>query len=176
MTGALLYASTFPRALRIGQCIALAVSGFLLLSGLILLAGVLLTMIGSITGRVVVVAILLVLLVLLGALGVLTWRGTRLAMTVTTDGIEVRGYLRDRWIPWTHVARIETGSHWYWRRATCIVAASGDRVLATVTSYQFLFFRGDPYDPAARDPQAHQVPTLAAIDAHQRFLRGEFSR
>lgn len=43
-----------------------------------------------------------------------------------------------------------------------------------MTSYQYLLFRGDPYDATARNPRIHQLPTRIAIYAHQRYLRGEF--
>lgn len=110
----------------------------------------------------------------------LTWRSTSMAMVVTTTGIEVRGYWIRRWIPWEEIARIESSTHWYWRRATCIhthhtLSANGERIIATVTAYQYIFWRNEPYDAQAHDPREHLVPTRVAIDAHRRYLRGKFS-
>lgn len=126
--------------------------------------------------RILIVLISLVVVSVLTVALILGWRGTNLAMDVTTTGIEVRGYFRTRRIPWEQVQIIESSTHWYWKRATCIVTTDGERVIPIVTSYQFLYFRGDPHDAVSRDPRAPQLPTRVAIDAHQRWLRGEFAR
>ena len=115
-----------------------------------------------------------------GAVLALAWRSTSMAMVVTTTGIEVRGYWIRRWIPWDQIAMIESSTHWYWRRATCIhthhtLSANGERITAVVTAYQYIFWRNEPYDARARDPREHLAPTRAAMDAHRRYLRGEFS-
>lgn len=172
--GELLHESRFLRGLRILQTVALAVGGVVALLALTPFVALLFTVTESAASYVAVVALLLACLVLLGLFGLLMWRSLRMAMRVSTRGIEVRGLLRDHWIPWEQVARVETSDHWYWRRATRIVTTDGRRVDAVVTAYQNLFFRGEPYDAAARDPRVPQLPTRLAIDAHRRSLRGEF--
>ena len=47
----------------------------------------------------------------------------------------------------------------------------GRRHTAIGTSYQYLLFRGEPFDEQARDPQIPLRPTQAAMAAHQRWLR-----
>lgn len=169
----MLYTAQAVPVLRVLQLVALGVGG------VILLATAALPLLGAfapgleplVRAGFVAAALLLVLwaaLVLL--LGV---RAQRLAMRVRTRGIEVHGYLRDRWLPWERIAVIESSDHWYWRRATRIVMVDGERITPVVTSYQFLLLRGEPYDQTARDPRVPQLPTRVAIDAHRHWLRGE---
>lgn len=174
----------FLRPLRIAQRVALIVAGAMLLT--LIAAGVILPTVISAAGgetstattspgvTVLIVVLAIIGIAVLASVGTLMWRGTNLAMNVTTAGIEVHGYLRTQWLPWEQVQVIESSAHWYWRHATCIVTTSGERVLPIVTSYQFLYFRGDPHDAVSRDPRVPQLPTRVAIDAHQRWLRGEF--
>jgi hypothetical protein len=171
--GAVLYTAQASEAFRILQLTALAVASMILLAtaGMLLLVALAPDLEPLGRAALVVLAILLVLSA--APLLVLNFRAQRMAMRVRTRGIEVRGYLRDRWLPWEQIALIETGDHWYWRRATRIVMVDGERITPVVTSYQFLLLRGEPYDDAARDARVPQVPTRAAIDLHQRWLRGE---
>lgn len=172
--GAVLYTAQFVGALRVLQLIALIMACVILLgtAALMVLMAVLAADLAPL-GRAGLVVVSLLLVLLSAPLLALSFRSGRLAMTVRTRGIEVRGYLRDRWLPWERIAVIETSDHWYWRRATRIVLVDGERVTPLITSYQFLILRGEPYDAAARDPRVPQVPTRVAIDAHRRWLRGE---
>lgn len=172
--GAVLYTARFVGALRVLQVIAVALAGTILLgtAGLLVLMAVLATDLEPL-GRAGLVVVAVLLLLLSAPLLALTLRSRRLAMTVRAGGIEVRGYLRDRWLPWEGIAVIETSEHWYWRRATRIVTVDGERVTPLITCYQFLLLRGESYDEAARDPRLPLHPTRVAIDAHRRWLRGE---
>jgi hypothetical protein len=170
--GALLHESSLSRVLRILQLVALVIGAVIMLLTLALFAALLIAVAESAAAYVAVALILVACLAPVGLLALCVRRGMRLAMRVSTGGIEVRGYLRDHW---EQVARVETSDHWYWRRATRIVTTDGRRVDAVVTSYQFLVFRGEAYDDTARDPRIPQLPTRIAIDAHRRFLRGEFA-
>lgn len=174
MSGTVLYVSQLHTAWRVLQRVSIVFAGVLVLSTVTLLGVVLALATESLVVAAVAVGLALLIGGLFTALLIPTWRSASMALTVTTDGIEVRGYLRTRWIPWREVAVIESSPHWYWRRAACIVTTGGERILAIVTSYQYLLLRGDPYDAAARDPRIPQLPTRIAIDAHQRYLRGEF--
>lgn len=174
--GQVLYTAQYVLWLRICQAVALCLAAVLLLGTLALVAVLAFAVAESVLEYAAAGLVLMVgaaFLVLLLASGV---RSLRMQMTVTTRGIEVHGYLRDHRIPWEQVVRVETSGHWYWRRATCIVTADGARIVPIITAYQNLIFRGEPYDATARDPRIPQLPTRIAIDAHRRFLRGEFSR
>jgi hypothetical protein len=170
----LLYSACLPKALNVAMLVSFGIGAPMLLGILGLFITLALAAADS-AANVAVIGVLAVLGLLLIGLYLLSgWRGSRMAMNVTTAGIEVRGYWRDHWIPWPQVARIEQSTHWYWRRATCIVTQSGQRIIPILTAYQYLLFRGEPYNATTRDPNALQLPTRIAIDAHRRFLRGEF--
>lgn len=174
--GQLLYSARWLRPLRIIQRVGLSIALLIWLGVAVFLAVVGFVAADS-AAFVAVVVVLAVCGLLFGAfLAWEVWRTARMAMNVTTAGIELRGMLRDHWIPWHEVAFVEQSRHWYWRRATSIVTTSGRPVVALVTSYQYLFFRGEPYDSVSRDPRIPLIPTRVAIDAHQRYLRGEFHR
>ncbi|MGY5764839.1 PH domain-containing protein [Brachybacterium sp. DNPG3] len=185
MHGQILHVSQFHAGLRWLQRISLALVA--LVGGLVL---VLMAVVPAVrllssetpsseawTGVLVVgVPFLLGFVLLLGIIA-LVWRNSRQAFTVTTAGVEVRGMLRRRWIPWEQVARVETSDHWYWRRATCIATMSGERVVAPITAYQLLHLRDGlvgSADPSRHDPRVPQPSTRIAADVHRRWLAGEF--
>lgn len=175
-----LYRAEFYPIFPILQRIGLVIAGAVFVVPALLLGVLVAIAMQSTWGIVVALGVVLVGAALGGAFIALTWRSTSMAMVVTTTGIEVRGYWIRRWVPWEQIARIESSAHWYWRRATCILThhsltANGERIIATVTAYQYIFWRNEPYDAQARDPREHLVPTRVAIDAHRRYLRGEFS-
>ena len=171
--GAVLYTAQAVGALRILQLVAVVVGAMILLATAALMILVAFSPDLEPLGRAVVVALAILFLLPAAPLLVLSVRSQRLCMRVRTRGIEVHGYLQDRWLPWERVAVIETSDHWYWRGATRIVMVDGERITPLVTSYQFLLFRGEPYDEAARDPRIPQLPTRVAIDVHRRWLRRE---
>lgn len=178
--GETLYRAEFYPIFSILQRVALVIAGAVFMVPALLLGVFVAIGMQSAWGVVVALGVVLVGAALGGALIALTWRSTSMAMVVTTTGIEVRGYWIRRWVPWEEIARIESSTHWYWRRATCILThhsltANGERIIAAVTAYQYIFWRNEPYDAQARDPREHLVPTRVAIDAHRRYLRGEFS-
>ncbi|GAA1486388.1 PH domain-containing protein [Brachybacterium fresconis] len=173
--GQVLYTAQYLLWLRICQAVALCLAAMMLLGTFALVTVLSFAVAESVVGYVVAGLVLMLgaaFLVLLLASGV---RSLRMLMSVTTKGIEVRGFLRDHRVPWEQVMRVETSGHWYWRRATSIVTADGTCIVPIITAHQNLIFRGEPYDATARDPRIPQLPTRIAIDAHRRFLRGEFS-
>lgn len=111
---------------------------------------------------------------MLGFIGVFVWwavRWLRLALVLEDDAVTVRGLLRTVRVPWRDVSRIESARGGYWRRATQVLTHDGQRHTAIGTSYQYLLFRGEPFDEQASDPQIPLRPTQAAMAAHQRWLR-----
>jgi hypothetical protein len=174
--GELLYSARFPKALLVFRLVGIGIMIAMLLGGFGLFAALGLVASDSAAMVAGVVVVAMVGLLIVAICGVSGWRGARLAMNVTTLGIEVRGFLRDHWIPWPQVAVIEQSTHWYWRRAACVVTTGGQRIIAIATSYQYLYLRGEPHDATARDPHIPQLPTRVAIDVHRRWLSGEFGR
>lgn len=174
MTGTVLFTVRCIRAVQVFQIIGIIIISLTSLGSIALLATLLLAVAESLGAILLVITAAALALALAGALLLSMWRSIRLAMVITTDGIAVRGHVRDHWIPWAEVAVIETSDHWYWVRATRIVTTSGRRVDPAVTAYQFLWARGESYDAVTRDPRIPQLSTRIAIDAHRRYLRGEF--
>lgn len=103
-------------------------------------------------------------------------RGAWSAFIVTTAGITVRGLLRTVRIPWAEVAVIQWERDLMRRGQAVVVTRSGQRIGSAVTSARFAMRRGEsPFDhgPQLLHPA---IPVRAAIDAHQRYLRGEFTQ
>lgn len=121
-------------------------------------------------GGAVVIASLLI-----GALVVIV-RGAWSAFIVTTAGITVRGLVRTVRIPWTEVAVIQWERDLMRRGQAVVVTRSGQRIGSAVTSARFAMRRGESafdHGPQLLHPA---IPVRAAIDAHQRYLRGEFTQ
>lgn len=111
-----------------------------------------------------------VLVVLLAAV-----LGQRPRFTVSTAGVEIRTPLRTRRLPWSEVAIIEVDQGWVHEGQTIVVLRDGRRIGAPITEARSAMRRGErttDHGPGLREAA---IPTRAAIDAHRRWLRGEFS-
>lgn len=104
-------------------------------------------------------------------LAVFCARGARLALIIGPTGVTIRGLLHTTRIPWENVERIDSAPGSYWRRATRVRRTDGQFFTAIVTAYQYVLFRGEPYDEISRSPSIPLRPTQAAITAHQDWLR-----
>lgn len=150
--------------------IALAV---LVLLPLAILVAVLGATSGSTAGIVLgLVAGLLILLV--SCMFVITMRQR---FTVTTAGIEVASYLATRRVPWSQIRLVRVGPATFLApRATEIVLTDGSTVRPPATSMNFALWRGEMTTAHGADGTSPTRCTLAAIDAHRRYLAGEFGR
>ncbi|MEO2096985.1 MAG: PH domain-containing protein [Brachybacterium sp.] len=128
---------------------------------------------GSTAGIVLgLVAGLVILLV--GCMFVITMRQR---FTVTTAGIEVASYLGTRRLPWSQIRLVRVGpASFRAPRATEIVLADGSTVRPPATSMNFAVWRGEMPTAHGADGTSPTRCTLAAIDAHRRYLAGEFGR
>ncbi|WP_270407985.1 PH domain-containing protein [Brachybacterium paraconglomeratum] len=150
--------------------IALAV---LVLLPLAILVAVLGATSGSSAGIVLgLVAGLVILLV--GCVFVITMRQR---YTVTTAGIEVASLLGTRRLPWSQIRLVRVGPATFRApRATEIVLADGSTVRPPATSMNFAVWRGEMPTAHGADGTSPTRCTLAAFDAHRRYLAGEFGR
>ena len=103
----------------------------------------------------------------------LAFRSITPAFTVTTAGIDVRSMTRTVRIPWHDIAVVQLDSSFYLRGQAIVVRRDGTRIGSPVTAARYAIRRGEsPYDhgPELLHPA---IPVRVAIDAHQRYLRGE---
>ncbi len=100
--------------------------------------------------------------------------GQRPRFTVTTQGVVIRTLLRTRRLPWQHIARIEVDAGWVHQGQTLVVLHDGRRLGAPITEARSALRRGESTRDHGPDLSAPAVPTRAAVDAHRRWLRGEF--
>lgn len=100
--------------------------------------------------------------------------GLWISFTVTTEGIVLRGFLRTRRIPWREIDRIEVDHGWVHRGQTVVVLHDGRRLGSPLTEARAAMRRGERTSDHGADLKHPARPALAAIDAHRRWLRGEF--
>lgn len=93
---------------------------------------------------------------------------------VSTDGILVRGLVRTHRVTWPDVARVEVDQGTLMRGQTVVVTRSGTRVGSSITAASFALRRGESTYDHGPDLRHPAIPARAAIDAHQRYLHGEF--
>ena len=102
-------------------------------------------------------------------------RGTSSAFAVSTSGVTVRGIFRTVHVPWHDVAVVRVDTRHMHRGQVLVVRHDGTRVGSPVTAARYAMRRGEStfdHGPQLLDVA---IPVRAAIDAHQRYLRGEFS-
>lgn len=152
--------------------VALVVSVIVMLP-LAVLATVLGVTSGSTAGIVLGPAAGLVILLVIGVLVV----SARQRFTVTTAGIDVVSYLSTRHLPWADITLVRVGPPSFLApRATEIVLADGSTVRPVATSMNFALWRGETPLAHGADGTSPTRCTRAAIDAHRRYLAGEFGR
>jgi hypothetical protein len=101
--------------------------------------------------------------------------GLRQSFTVTTHGITVVGQLRTRRIPWARIRVVRVSQRLIDRGAADVVLHDGSTVRSPLTAARSAIRRGESaYDHGA-DLRSPARPARAAIEAHRRYLRGEFT-
>lgn len=156
------------RAMRIWWVrAALGVVVVPLVLGLLAIGAVLLTLesVAGVLGALMclAVALLAIAIVLLG---------TRLQFLVDDEGLTMVHYVRTHRIPWEQVAMIEqTGSYWFSGAVVVVLRdPPGRRIVALATGGRVALYRGEnPFTLGDPRVQSHAA-TLAAIDAHRRWL------
>lgn len=138
---------------------------------LFVLGGVLLALLLPERPNWLLAAVCLLLTVVLDALVLLLLRPS---FTVSTAGIVDRAVLSTRRISWPEVAVIELEPAAMDRGATVIVLRDGRRLRSGITSSRRALYRGESPVDHGPDLLRPARPTRAAIDAHRRYLRGEF--
>ncbi|WP_394214195.1 PH domain-containing protein [Brachybacterium vulturis] len=134
-----------------------------------LLGGMLLALLVPERPHLLLAAAALVMLVVLGgAIGLLLHP----AFSVTTRGMEVRGYLRTRRLDWPEVALVEIDRSLMNRGAVVIVTRDGRRVTIALTGSRFALYRGESTFDHGPDLLQPARPARAAIDTHRRWLHG----
>ena len=102
-------------------------------------------------------------------------RGALSAFVVSTSGVTVRGIFRTVHVPWHDVAVVQVDPRHTHRGQALVVRHDGTRVGAPVTAARYAMRRGEStfdHGPQLLDAA---IPVRAAIDAHRRYLRGQFS-
>lgn len=113
-------------------------------------------------------------LLLLTGFGIMVIRGARSAFIVTTAGITIRRLVRTVRIPWSDVGVIQVDPRHMHRGEAVVVRRDGTRVGSPVTAARYAMRRGESTFDHGPELLHPAIPVRAAIDAHQRYLRGEF--
>ncbi|WP_129658125.1 PH domain-containing protein [Rothia halotolerans] len=100
--------------------------------------------------------------------------GVRQSFTVTTLGITVVGQLRTRRIPWAEVRVVRISQRLMDRGAADVVLRDGTTVRSPITAARSAIRRGESTFDHGADLKSPARPARAAIEAHRRYLRGEF--
>lgn len=167
-----LYTARFPTGVRVAYWIPVGFGCAVLVLMIVSVAALAISGAPSWPVVVLILAVALLALAVPTALLLYNHRGTGMRMTLTSTGVEVRNLAR-HWIPWEDVALVEPSRNWFWWDCATFRLHSGDQVRAKITADRFILMRGEPMPRL--DERAPSRPTLIAIDAHRRFLRGEFS-
>lgn len=111
-------------------------------------------------------------------IGLVWFVGTRIQFLVDDEGITIVHYVRTHRIPWERVAVIEQSSS-YWTTGAAVVVLrepAGRRITALATTDRMMLYRGEnPFD-TVRAGNAPRRPTLAAIEAHRRWIAAANAR
>lgn len=106
--------------------------------------------------------------------GVFVTKVAHIGFVVTTEGLTIINNLRTHHFDWSEVAMIDSSASAWYMGSTQVHPKQGEMVRAGFTGVRFGLFRGEPVPTHLPPPYVTQ-PTLSARDAHQRFLRGEFT-
>lgn len=134
--------------------------------------GVVIALVASERPHVPIAVICGLLLVGLLVLIVLSMLGNSFA--VTTRGIRLRTFGVPTFVPWVDVAAIEIEQRRNQRGATVVRRADGQRFRSAITGARYALRRGESTLDHGHDLLQPARPTRAAIDAHRRYLAGEF--
>ena len=101
---------------------------------------------------------------------------TRLRFTVSTSGLTIVNFLVTHRLAWREVQVIRTSPDFVLRGATTVHTWDGRSLTPLVTTANYAMWRGESYWDHGRDLRSGGRPAHAAIDAHRRYLAGEFGR
>jgi hypothetical protein len=119
-----------------------------------------------IAGAILLFPVLVTLLLGFGVLGN--------SFVITTEGIRIRDWGIARTYPWARIARVEWDRGSYLSGATMLLLDDGHRVRSAMTAARYALHRGESPADYGEDGKGLSTATRAAIDAHVRYLRGEF--
>lgn len=101
---------------------------------------------------------------------------TRLRFTVSTSGLTIVNFFVTHRLAWHEVQVIRTSPDFFPRGATIVHTRDGRSLTALVTTANYAMWRGESYWDHGEDLRSGGRPVHAAIDAHRRYLAGEFGR
>ena len=101
---------------------------------------------------------------------------TRLRFTVSTSGLTIINFLVTHRLDWHEVQVIRTSSDVFLRGATTVHTRDGRSLTPLVTTANYAMWRGESFWDHGEDLRSGGRPAHAAIDAHRRYLAGEFGR
>lgn len=101
---------------------------------------------------------------------------TRLRFTVSTSGLTIVNFLVTHRLAWHEVQVIRTSPDFFLRGATTVHTRDGRSLTALVTTANYAMWRGESFRDHGEDLRSGGRPAHAAIDAHRRYLAGEFGR
>ena len=101
---------------------------------------------------------------------------TRLRFTVSTSGLTIVNVLVTHRLAWDEVQVIRTSSDVFLRGATTVHTRDGRSLTPLVTTANYAMWRGESFWDHGEDLRSGGRPAHAAIDAHRRYLAGEFGR
>lgn len=100
--------------------------------------------------------------------------GQRLRFRVTTQGVEIRTLVRTHRLPWRDIAKIDVDHGWVHQGQTLVTLHDGRRIGAPITEARSAMRRGERTSDHGPGLTAPARPTREAIDALDRWRRGEF--
>lgn len=100
--------------------------------------------------------------------------GLRSRFSVTTHGIEILNGIRTHRLAWQEVAVVDVDHGWAHQGQTLVVLHGGRQIGAPITAARSAMRRGEHSRDHGLDFRSPARPTKAAMDAHRRWLRGEF--
>lgn len=99
----------------------------------------------------------------------------RARFVVTTTGIRSTGLLRSHDVTWPEIAVIEVDQAWPYQGRPVVVLHHGGSFSNRLLAHRYALLRGEGQAGVdASNAGGPSIPAAAAIDAHQRYLRGEF--
>ena len=101
---------------------------------------------------------------------------TRLRFTVSTSGLTIVNVLVTNRLAWDEVQVIRTSSDVFLRGATTVHTRDGRSLTPLVTTANYAMWRGESFWDHGEDLRSGGRPAHAAVDAHRRYLAGEFGR
>ena len=124
---------------------------------------------------VLLIAGIVVVTVLFAVVAYLVVTSFRTSVLATPRGVEIRQqWMRDTFVPWHQIARVEEQTHGYWAGTTVLALTSGKRIrIHAASSRRAMLYNGYRLaDIHGRWPHAPTPWTQRLIDAHRAHLAG----